>query len=152
MSAIRSRWPRAMHRRWRRRRRTIPPAAQIEHGYGTALVRDFLRWAATHQVQVIGGLPTGFADSPISEASLAAIQAVYRDGGAGFLELPNRSRYPRADFFDLPDHLNEPAQILHSWAVALALRQMIGRPTASSHDPPVRLVTSDADRSPPAPR
>jgi len=127
-----------------------PTAAQIEHGYGMALVRGFLRWAATHQVRVVGGLPTGFADSPIGDASLAAIRAVYRDEGSDFLELPNRSRYPRADFFDSPDHLNEPAQIRHSWAVALALRPMVDRPIVSPPGQKVRLVTSDADRSPPA--
>jgi hypothetical protein len=138
-----------------------PTAAQIEHGYGSVEVGAFLRWAETHQVQVIGGLPTGFADSPISDASLAAIRAVYRDGGAEFLVLANHSRYPRADFFDSPDHLNEPAQIRHSWAVALALRPMVARSMASSlaplappapPGPKVRLVTSDADPSPPAPR
>ncbi|MDR3532661.1 MAG: hypothetical protein P4L90_19175 [Rhodopila sp.] len=98
-----------------------PTDAQITAGYGTVLVVDFLRWAGQHGVRVIGGLPTGFADSPISDDSVTVIRAIYRDHGAGFLELPNRSRYPRAAFFDTPDHLNEAAQISHSAAVAAAL-------------------------------
>jgi hypothetical protein len=103
-----------------------PPAAQIKAGYGATMVSDFLCWAAAHGVRAIGGLPTGFADSPISDPSLAAIRALYRDGAAGFLELPNRGRYPRSDFFDTPDHLNEAAQIRHSVAIGEALLRMTG--------------------------
>ncbi|MBS0642222.1 MAG: hypothetical protein JSS43_20340, partial [Proteobacteria bacterium] len=56
-----------------------PTPAQIASGYGTALVRDFLGWAARHGVTVIGGLPTGFADSPLDERSENAVRAVYDD-------------------------------------------------------------------------
>jgi hypothetical protein len=112
-----------------------PSAAQINGGYGTVLVRAFLSWAKAHQVRVIGGLPTGFADSPIPDDSLAAIRAIYADAGATFLELPNRSRYPRSAFFDSPDHLNEPAQIRHSRAIALALLGLTGA------TPPVPAAT-----------
>lgn len=98
-----------------------PSAAQIRTGYGTVLVTGFLHWADLHGVRVIGGLPTGFIDSPICEASLAAIRTIYRDQGTGFLELPNHSRYPRTAFFDTQDHLNEVAQIVHSVAVADAM-------------------------------
>ncbi len=103
-----------------------PSAEQIRRGYGSAMVGDFLRWAAAHGVRVIGGLPTGFADAPIAEDGLAAIRAIYRDQAASFLELPNHSRYPRTDFFDTPDHLNEAAQIRHSVAIGHALAGMIG--------------------------
>ena len=98
-----------------------PTAVQIQAGYGSRLVADFLRWAGRHGVRAIGGLPTGFIDSPIRDDSLTAIRAIYRDQGAGFLELPNRSRYPRSAFFDTQDHLNETAQIDHSVAIAEAL-------------------------------
>jgi hypothetical protein len=91
-------------------------------------VRAFLGWAGGHGVRVIGGLPTGFADSPIDAESLAAIRSVYREQGADFLELPGRSRYPRGAFFDTPDHLNEAAQICHSTAVGEALRAMMSDP------------------------
>jgi hypothetical protein len=112
-----------------------PSAAEIRDGYGTSLVRDFLGWAKRRGILVVGGLPTGFADSPIDEDSVAAIRSIYRDGGAAFLELPGRSRYPRSAFFDTPDHLNEAAQIRHSVAVGRALARMTAEPVARSGDP-----------------
>ena len=125
-----------------------PSAAEIGNGHGTAMVGDFLRWAGQHQVLVIGGLPTGFDDSPISEDSLRVIRSIYLTAGAAFLELPNRSRYPRSAFFDSPDHLNEAAQIGHSLAVGLALRRMTGGITAAAGPSPVRLVTMRPDPIP----
>jgi hypothetical protein len=98
-----------------------PTAAQIHAGYGSVEVAVFLRWAGRHGVRAIGGLPTGFIDSPIDDDSLAAIRAIYRDQGADFLELPSHSRYPRTSFFDTQDHLNEAAQIVHSVAIGEAL-------------------------------
>ena len=105
-------------------------AAEIRDGDGTVLIAGFLRWAGRHGVRAIGGLPTGFIDSPIAEDSLAAIRTIYRDQGADFLELPNHSCYPRADFFDTQDHLNEEAQIKHSVAVGEALVRLMD-PTAA---------------------
>ena len=105
-----------------------PTGVQISTGYGSTLVVAFLRWADAHGVPVIGGLPTGFIDSPIRDDSLAAIRTLYRDNAAGFLELPNRSRYPRNAFFDTQDHLNETTQKIHSVAVADALATLIVRP------------------------
>ena len=102
-----------------------PTAAQITAGYGGELVAGFIRWADQHGVRVIGGLPTGFTDSPIDDASLAAIRTIFQANNADFLELPNRSRYPRTAFFDTPDHLNEATQIKHSVAVARALALLI---------------------------
>ena len=109
-----------------------PTAAQIRTGYGSAEVSDFLRWANRNGVRAIGGLPTGFADSPIADDTLAAIRAIYRDQGATFLELPNHSRYPRTAFFDTQDHLNEPAQINHSIALAEALSRLTEQKQARS--------------------
>lgn len=102
-----------------------PTAAAITAGYGTVIVTGFLFWADRHDVLVIGGLPTGFTDSPIDDASVAAIQRIYRGHPGGFLRLPNNSRYPRAAFFDTQDHLNESAQIAHSIAVANAIMPLI---------------------------
>lgn len=102
-----------------------PTAAQIRTGYGTTVVAGFLRWAADNGVNAIGGLPTGFLDSPVPDDSLTAIRTIYRSNDAGFLELPNRSRYPRSAFFDTQDHLNEAAQIVHSSAVAAALNRLM---------------------------
>jgi len=109
-----------------------PTAAQIRTGYGTVLITDFLHWADLNGVRAIGGLPTGFADSPIADDSLAAIRSIYRDQGAGFLDLPNHSRYPRTAFFDTGDHLNEAAQISHSVTVAAALSRLTEQKHARS--------------------
>ncbi|HEX2939510.1 MAG TPA: hypothetical protein VHO91_00585 [Rhodopila sp.] len=101
-----------------------PNATQIRTGYGSVLVADFIAWALAHDVTVVGGLPTGFADSPIPDASLEAIRAIYRNNHAIFLALPNHSRYPRSAFFDTPDHLNEAAQIRHSISIGQALARL----------------------------
>jgi hypothetical protein len=98
-----------------------PTGAQIESGYGAALVIAFLQWSNAHAIQVIGGLPAGFIDSPIRDDELIAIRTLFRDNGAGFLDTPEGGRYPRGAFFDTPDHLNETAQISHSVAVGHAL-------------------------------
>jgi hypothetical protein len=102
-----------------------PTAAQIRAGYGTVLIGSFALWARAHGVRVIGGLPTGFADSPIPDAALDAIRAVYATRGAQFLELPNRSLYPRGAFFDTAEHLNEAWQVVHSRIVACGLARVV---------------------------
>jgi hypothetical protein len=121
-----------------------PSAPEIRDGYGAYLVRAFLDWANGHGICVIGGLPTGFADSPIDDDAVAAIRSIYRDGGAGFLELPGRSRYPRSAFFDTPDHLNEAAQIRHSVAVGRALAEMTAKPVAPDGDASHVVAVSNA--------
>jgi hypothetical protein len=102
-----------------------PTAAQIHAGYGSVLIAGFLDWSAAHGVTAIGGLPTGFDDSPIPDATIAAIRAIYEKHGARFLELPNRSRYPRGAFFDTADHLNESWQAVHSASVACGLAPVL---------------------------
>ena len=129
-----------------------PAPAQIEGGYGANLVRAFLRWAATQDVTVIGGLPTGFSDSPIAPEGVEAIRRIYWQENTAFLLLPNRSRYPRAAFFDSPDHLNEPAQITHSWAIAMALRQMTVLATGPRAIWPMHLATTGPDPTRQLPR
>jgi hypothetical protein len=109
-----------------------PTGSQIGAGYGSAELAGFLDWARAHGVRAIGGLPTGFTDSPIGEDSLAAIRTIYHDHGADFLELPTLSRYPRAAFFDTQDHLNEAAQISHSLAIAQALVRFTARTPGGS--------------------
>ena len=103
-----------------------PSGVQISSGYGSRLVVAFLRWAEAHGVRVIGGLPTGFIDSPLSNDELIAVRAVFRDQRAEFLETPEGGRHPRSAFFDTADHLNETAQISHSVAVARALARVTG--------------------------
>jgi hypothetical protein len=107
------------------------PAA-ILAGDGTVTVRAFIDWAVRHQVRVIGGLPAGFAESPIPYATRTAIRDVFTGSGAGFIDLADRTRYPRSAFFDTPDHLNEAAQIAHSRAIAAALAAILAPARAAS--------------------
>ena len=103
----------------------VHPSAQgIVDGDGTAEVRAFIHWAASHGVRVIGGLPAGFAGSPIPPETRAAIRLVFIAEGVRFLDLGARDIYPRTAFFDTPDHLNETAQIARSRILAeeLAIR------------------------------
>jgi len=102
-----------------------PDGAQITNGYGSTLIARFLDTARARGITVIGGLPTGFADSPIAAEALDAIRTLYRAHATPFLALPNLSRYPRTAFFDSADHLNEQAQQTHSVAVANALAAML---------------------------
>jgi hypothetical protein len=104
-----------------------PTGAQITAGYGTTLVIGFLTWAEAHGVRVIGGLPAGFIDSPLSQDELTAIHVVFRDHGAEFLETPEGGRYPRTAFFDSADHLLETSQISHSVSVARSLQRIMDR-------------------------
>jgi len=99
-------------------------AEQVSTGYGSALIADFTRWATAHGVHVIGGLPTQFADAPMSDTTIEAIRALYVANGGMFLALPNLSRYPRTAFFDSPDHLNETWQVRHSRLLAAQLQSL----------------------------
>lgn len=98
-----------------------PMPDAIVAGDGTRQVVSFLDWARANRVRVIGGLPVGFADSPIPAKSEAAIRAVY--ASVGWLPVPGR--YPRRSFFDTADHLSEPWQIAHSRMVGIALRSVL---------------------------
>jgi len=106
---------------------SVVSAEAVRAGYGAALIADFAQRMAARGVTVVGGLATGFADAAPSEAAVAAIRAVYEAHGAAFLALPDRSLYPRADFFDTPEHLSEPCQIAHSRLVAAGLAALLGR-------------------------
>jgi hypothetical protein len=109
-----------------------PTGTQITAGYGTALVIAFLTWAEAHDVRVIGGLPAGFIDSPLSPDELTAIHAVFRDHHAEFLETPEGGRYPRSAFYDSADHLLEASQISHSVSVARSLQRIMDRKLVQS--------------------
>jgi len=129
---------------------TITPhhvsARQIAVGYGTAMIAQFIRWAAAHGVRVIGGLPTEFADAPMPDATLSAIRLTYLSNGGEFLVLPNFSRYPRSAFFDSAEHLNETWQAVHSRLLAEQLRSLLP-PSPTIH--PVGPATPPAHRNTP---
>jgi hypothetical protein len=93
----------------------------IRSGDGSVEIGRFVQWAEHQGVIVIGGLPTGFSDVPPPAETIAAIKAVYLAPGGRFIELSNDSQYPRSAFFDTPEHLNEPAQLVHSRLLAAAL-------------------------------
>ncbi len=111
--------------------RAVRPEA-IAAGYGADVVADFLAWARAQGVVVIGGLPTGFDDSPGHAEATAAIQTFFETHATRFLALPNRSRYPRSAFFDSPDHLHEDAQIAHSRVVARGLVALMAATPAAT--------------------
>lgn len=107
--------------------RTEPKALAITHGYGTRLIARFVREETRRGVVVIGGLPSDFDTVRLPRADIAAIRAAYAKNGGRFIELANRSRYPRADFYDSEDHLAQPCQYWHSMLVARALGAMLRR-------------------------
>jgi len=117
-------------------------ADAMRGGYGSAMIAEFTRWATSHSIHIVGGLPTEFADSPMPDATLQAIRSVYLANGGEFLELPNFSRYPRSAFFDTADHLNETWQIEHSKLLAAQLRW---------HRSSIAAVHPADPASPPAP-
>jgi hypothetical protein len=90
-----------------------------------AAIAAFLDWCRAHGVTAVGGLPTVFNDMPIPDAPIATLRAFYGAHGAGFLELPNRSQYPRSAFFDSSYHLRESWQKRHSTLVAEGLRPLL---------------------------
>jgi hypothetical protein len=108
----------------RKRKSTSPPNSQtlLDNPQGQqAVLAAFLEWCQANGVVAVGGLPTMFADRRIADSSVDLLRDFYARHGAGFVELFNRSQYPRGDFFDTPLHLRERAQIAHSEMVAEAL-------------------------------
>jgi hypothetical protein len=90
-----------------------------------AAIAAFLDWCRARGVTAIGGLPTVFNDVPIPDAPIARLRAFYGAHGAEFLELPNRSQYPRSAFYDSSYHLRESWQKRHSTLVAEGLRPLL---------------------------
>jgi hypothetical protein len=93
-----------------------PPAGMQQ------VIADFLDWCRDNGVIAVGGLQTIFDDARISEATVAQLKQFYARHGAGFIELDNRSQYPRRDFYDTSAHLRERAQRVHSDRIAVALQ------------------------------
>jgi hypothetical protein len=123
-------------------------AEQIAGGYGSSLIASFTRWAVANGVRVIGGLPTEFADAPMSDDALQAIRSIYVSNAGDFLVLPNFSRYPRSAFFDTPQHLNETWQAVHSKLLAEQLRRRratiaAARPADPAGPPAPRNMRTD---------
>ena len=88
-------------------------------------LRSFLRWARENDISVVGGLPTVFDDQPVPDKVRQWIETLYVSEGHYFLQLENRSQYPRDCFFDTPYHLRESCQRSHSELVATGLARLI---------------------------
>ena len=92
-----------------------------------AIIGDFLDWCSSHGVAAVGGLPTVFDDRPVPQAAIDELKGFYGRHGAGFIVLPSRSQYPRADFYDSAYHLRQSVQQRHSETLAQGLRPFLPR-------------------------
>ncbi len=90
-----------------------------------ALVGNFIKEMTDRGVVVVGGLQTTFDDKPVPDAIIEPWRQLFVDNGAAFIMLPNKSQYPRADFFDTTAHLQQDYQVLHSEALAPLLKPLL---------------------------
>ena len=118
-----------------------PPAAAITDGYGASLIRRFVQAEAARGVIMIGGLPTQFQDVVLPATTIAAVRQVYLASGGAFLQLPDDSEYPRADFYDSKDHLAQPCQMAHSIMLGEVLAVRLHR---TAQPPPVATSVAAA--------
>jgi hypothetical protein len=122
--------------------RIAPSAGDIKSGYGTALIAAFVTRESGKGVIVIGGMPVDYSSAYIPSSTVSAVAAIYDTRGGRFMLLPNRSGYPRADFFNGEDHLAKPCQYLHSILIARRLGELLRKPVAP---PPVSALRLAAD-------
>jgi hypothetical protein len=85
----------------------------------------FLDRCRERGIRVIGGLPTHVDEPPVDPKLVAAIRKIYEDHGAFFIEMPNRSEYPRDGFADSFYHLHEEAAVEHTAMLAEYLRPLV---------------------------
>jgi hypothetical protein len=105
-------------------RMTVDAAAYVDRSYWTDVTRELDRLRA-HGVIIVGGLPTTFDDTIIPADVLPFLRRYYADAGGCFIVLPNRSLYPRDDFYDTNYHLMESWQHHHSSALAPTLAMIL---------------------------
>lgn len=96
---------------------SIPPAS-VKFTCANSAIKKFLQYAADKNITVIGGLPTTFDDTKIPPEVQHSIEKTFTGNGAFFITAPNRSLYPREDFFDTSYHLHRTGQIKHSGIIA----------------------------------
>ena len=97
------------------------PKTSITYSGADPGLKEFLTWASDNKIIVIGGLPTTFEDTFISEETIKRIEKLFVDHGALFLTVKNKSLYPRDAFYDTAYHLTRRMQIYHSTIVADAI-------------------------------
>lgn len=90
-----------------------------------ALIADFIKDMKARGVVVVGGLSTTFDDAPIADKVIDPWRQLFLGNGADFVMLPNKSQYPRREFFDTTAHLQQQYQIAHSEALAPLLRPLL---------------------------
>lgn len=100
-------------------------AFEPEKYESTRQLESFLAWAAESGVTVIGGLPQTIDEIEIPDAIVERIRSLFLKHGQKFVELPNRSQYPRECFFDNFYHLNETCQIQHTRELVAVLRPLV---------------------------
>ncbi len=109
-------------------RAALPVTVVDARAYGDprywADVADVIGRLRARGAIVAGGLPTIFDDTRGIDRAEHFLAAFYRANGACFVVLPNRSRYPRGDFYDGSYHLAQPAQVRHSLLLAGRLRPL----------------------------
>ena len=102
-------------------------------GLESPVANRFPKWLAAELEQiftaargrgviVVGGLPTTFDDVVLTDAVVHSRSAVFTERGHCFIVLPNRSLYPRRQFYDTAYHLSQDTQIEHSRALAPRLK------------------------------
>ena len=107
-----------------------PPTTSVRsivRGYGTVLIKRFVRAETARGVIVIGGLPTEIATATLSSAMIRAISDIYTKNGGAFFTLPNHSLYAAQDFFNGPYHLVQPCQYYNSIAISYLLGGQLDR-------------------------
>lgn len=102
----------------------LPPleAFTPERYFYTRALERFIGGLRARGVVVVGGLVQVADDVVIDPRIVERVRAIYARNGAGFIELPNRSQYPRGCFFDSVYHLNEECQRRHTADLLPALR------------------------------
>jgi len=95
---------------------TPPDAPRFfpERYYSTQVLEQFLVRLRDKGVLVVGGLPQTVDEFEIPEEVIAKVREIYVGHGQRFVQLPNRSQYPRDCFYDSFYHLNEECQLRHT--------------------------------------
>lgn len=88
---------------------------------------QLIQLAQARGALVVGGLPTIPLDTPVPASVVQYLTDFFHSHGACFIALPNRSQYPRDDFYDSQYHLAEPYQIMHTQALAPSLVEIRSR-------------------------
>jgi hypothetical protein len=97
------------------------------------ILRDFLQWASSNAILVVGTLPPNVDTAGLDEERLGIIRETYLQAGHTFAELENRGLYPVECFYDSSQHLNETCQAAHTRALTRALIAQAALPAPATH-------------------